>query len=319
MNKLWLTLITQNREQDIDELTKETFDFFDGIVGVVNQPSDDKTYDILNERKKAGQIIKRPFVKHHGFLMNEFLFSGVIKNLDWFLILDSSDRINLGWLKDLRRSINYYEQNNIGAVFLDRVYLARYIDSMEFHGGVHWGLSPFLGQVINFSAQPGYNKENYIINTRGKDKDSIERSGIRHPIKYYLEYGANSHTQLLYQQFGNDVWQKHENSRMQFRIYCESVLGFECTVNNLIDYIKTGILNKTLPNEVTEFIETEVSMQDLVRYYILKHNFLGEIAVNRFNWSFKKFYYQGAEHQNKNDGFVGLFNQYRLAQGKEME
>jgi hypothetical protein len=60
-------------------------------------------------------------------------------------------------------------------------------------------------------------------------------------------------------------------------------------------------------------------MQDLVRFYILKQDFLNEIAVNRFNWSFRKFYYNNQISQGKDDGFVGLFNQYRLKQNRGME
>jgi len=310
--RLWLTLITQNREKDIDEMTCDTYDIFDGIVAVVNQPSLDRTQEILESRKNAGKIITRPFVKHHAHLMNEFLFSGVMKNEDYFLILDSSDRISPRWIKTLRKDVEAWSANNIGAVFLDRVYLARFYDSMEFVGGVHWGLRGIYGKVVNIGQINGYQKQNWIINTRNNNPTV---SAIEHPIKYFVEYGPPSQTQLLYQQFSNEIWISHEAERMRFRVFVEKSLGIECTVKNLIDYISQGITNKNLPKYVVDYVNLEVNMCDLVRHYILKQP-LEEIANNRFNWSFKKFYEQNIEHQNKNDGFIGIFNQYKIQKGE---
>lgn len=301
-NKLWLTLITQEREKDIDELTKDTYDYFDGIVAVVNQPSNDKTYEILDSRKKAGKIIKRPFVKHHAHMMNEFLFSGVIKNLDWFLILDSPERINLNWLKGLREDIFYYEKNNIGGLFLDRIYLARYIDSMEFNGGVHWGLSPFIGNIVNACSITGYKKTNYISSTR----NSLD-SGVLNPAKYYFSYGANSQTQLLYQQFGNDVWQRHENMRMVFRINCQNKLGLDLTLDSLIQYMVNNVNN--FPSWFEEMLEIEVNLIDIFRLKVLNHT-VEDLVKNRFNWSYYKWKNEGLINQDINNGYIGIFNKY---------
>lgn len=315
-NKFWLTLITQNREKDIDELTRDTHKLFSGIVAVVNQPSNDKTFDILESRKGEGKIIKRDFVKNHGFLMNEFLFSGVIKTNDWFMICDSSDRIRLNWLKRLvDGDLDHFNKVGIGGVVLDRLYLAKFYDSEEFFGGVHWGLKGLRGKIVNYSQINGYRKENCIINTRGLKP---EVAAVEHPIKYFVEYGSDSQTQLLYQQFSNECWQWHENLRMQFRVYCEKELGLELKVGVLVEYLKEGIKNKNLPDFVINAIQTEVNLQDLVRYYILGQK-LEELASNRFNWDFKKFYNEGIEHQNKNDDYIGPFNRYRLQKGLEQE
>jgi len=314
MSKLWLTLITQNRANDIEELTKDTYDYFDGIVAV-DHFSTDGTYQILESRKKAGKITQLPFCKNHGWSMNGFLFSGIIKNFDWFMILDSSDRANLVWLKNIREDISYYNKNGIGGIFLDRIYLSRYISGMEFFGGCHWGLTQSSGKILDYSKINGYRKENYVINTRGKDRDSIERSGIKNPIKYFIEYPNYSQLQLLYGQFGKDILNFHTVQWIEFRIFCEQILKIELTVDSLVKYISDGIQNKNLPEFLIDYIELEVNMKDLVRYYILKQDFLGEIATNRFSWEFKKFYHQGVEHQSKDGGYVGVFNQYREQQG----
>lgn len=312
--KLWLTLITQNREQDIEEMLCDTYDYFDGIVGV-DHYSTDKTRDILEKYKKNGKIIQLPYCNNHSWSMNGFLFSGAIKNSDWFLILDSSDRINIEWLKKLKNDIISYERNNIGAVYLDRIFLARYFDGMEFANGIHWGLAGQRGKSISL-LENNLKRDDFVINTRLKNRNI---SGIEHPIRYFIEPSCNSQCDLLYSQFGAKILNYHIDQRLLFRIFCQKELNLTPTVSELINFISNGIKNKNLPNFLIDYIELEVNMQDLVRYYILKQDLLSEIAENRFNWSFKKYYYNGVEHQNKNDGFTGVFNQYKLQLGIPME
>ncbi len=307
--KLWLTFMTQNRLEDIKEMT-EDLSAFDGIVAV-DHFSNDGTYELLQERKKEGKIIQRPFVKHHSHSMNEFLFSGVIKNGDYFMILDSSDRINPRWLKTLRDDVSSYDQNGIGAVFLDRIFVAKYLDSMEFFGAVHWGLRPFWGKAVDYSQLPGYRKESWIINKRG------DNSILWNPSKYWWEYGhGGSHTELLYRQFGDDVWKHHENIRLQFRINCQFSLGLDFTLDSLINYMKENLGN--YPEWFETVLEGEVSVKDIFRFKVLNQPLM-DICSNRFNWSYFVWKESGKIDQNKYDGFVGLFNKYRLAKGLEME
>ena len=307
--KFWLTFITQNRFSDIKEMT-EDLSPFDGIVAV-DHFSDDGTYELLDQRKGKGKIIQIPFLKHHAHSMNSFLFSGIIKNGDYFLILDSTDRINSRWLKTLKNEVEYYSQNDVGGVFLDRIFLARYLDSMEFFGAIHWGLHPIWGKIINHSQTSGYKKEDWIINKRG------ENPVLWNPSKYWWVYGhGSSHTQLLYQQFGNDVWQKHENVRMNFRLSCQAQLGLEFTMDSLVNYLKENV--GKYPDWFEQTLENEISLKDLFRFKVLNQP-LGDICSNRFNWSFFTYKNTGKINQNKHDGYVGLFNEYKIKKGEEME
>lgn len=312
--KFWLTLMTQDREKDIEEMLKDTYDYFDGIVAV-DHYSKDSTFEILNKYKKAGKIIQLPYLKHHAWSMNGFLFSGVIKNEDWFLIVDSSDRPRVEWLENLKNDIENWVRQGIGAIYLDRIFLVRYNDNVEFIGGIHWGIQNVHGKHISLLTENN-KRDDFVVNTRMLNRNI---SGIEHPIKYFVEYSCSSQTQLLYQQFGDNIWKSHENFRIQFRIYCQQVLNLIPTVQELIEYISDGIKNHNLPEYIIEYIQLEVNIQDLVRYYILKQDLLSEIAINRFNWSFKKFYHTGIEHQNKNDGFIGVFNQYKIQKGEKQE
>lgn len=307
--KFWLTFITQNRFSDIKEMT-EDLSPFDGIIAV-DHLSDDGTYELLENRKKDGKIIQRPFVNHHAHSMNEFLFSGAMKNGDYFLILDSSDRINPVWLKRIREDIGYLNKNDVGAVFLDRIFLVRYLDSMEFFGAVHWGLKPIWGRSINYSQINGYRKENWIINKRG------DNSILWNPSKYYWEYGhGSSHTELLYRQFGDDIWAKHENIRMQFRINCQYLLGLEFTLDSLIKYMKENL--GKYPEWFEQILETEVSVKDIFRFKVLNQP-LPVLCSNRFDWSYFKWKETGLVDQLSDGEYIGIFNIYRLQQGKNRE
>ncbi len=312
--KLWLTLMTQDREKDIEEMLKNTYDYFDGIVAV-DHYSKDSTFNILNRYKKNGKIIQLPYLKHHAWSMNGFLFSGIIKNEDWFLIVDSSDRPRIEWLKNLRNDIENWVRQGVGGVYLDRIFLVRYNDNVEFVGGIHWGIQNIHGKHISLLTD-NKKRDDFVVNTRISNRNV---SGIEHPIKYFIEYPCSSQTQLLYQQFGNDVWSLREILRIRFRTYCQEYLGLQPTVEELINYFSDAIKNKTLHESIIDYIEDEVNLQDLIRYYILKQDLLGDIALNRFNWSFKKFYHKGIEHQDKNDGFIGIFNQYKIKKGENPE
>jgi len=307
--KLWLTFITQNRVNDIKEMT-EDLSPFDGIIAV-DHNSTDGTYELLDERKKAGKIIQRPFVKHHGYSMNELLFCGAMKMGDYFLILDSSDRISLRWLKTIREDITYLSKNNVGAVFLDRVFLARYIDSMEFFGAVHWGLRPFWGRAVDYSKIDGYKKESFIINKRG------DNSILMNPSRYWFEYGhGTSHVQLLYQQFGDEIWAHHEGIRMNFRLLCQFELDLELTLDALIKYMKENLGN--YPDWFENVLEDEVSVKDIFRYKVLNQS-LKDICFNRFDWSYLLWKQTGVINQPRDGEYIGIFNKYRQQQGKPRE
>lgn len=303
---IWMGAITKGPAN----ILVENSDVFDGCVFTVDSRTDKEEINNLN---KIGHTIIRDFNQAHDWRANDWLHSGHIKRGDWVVILDTLDLLNDKFKSQLRENIEYWDKNGIRTVYLDRPFIFKFTGHEFFQSSPHWSLRSF-GPIVNLSQIEGYIKENYLINNR-----DINVSGIDHPIKYFIEYKRSNHTELLYRQFSDEIWQKHENYRVWLQLFVEEKLGFECNVANMITYLTAGIMAKNLPNEVIEFIEAEVSMQDLVRYYILKHDFLGEIAQNRFNWSFKKFYLSGIEHQSKDDGFVGLFNQYKIRKGEKLE
>lgn len=313
MNKLYLVGITQNRLSDIKEITKDIYPYIDGLVWT-DHFSTDGTFELLEERKGDGFIYQKFYTKDHDDSANFYLRSGHIKYGDWCVILDSSDKIQPVFLKNLRENIFYWNKNRISTIILDRPFIFRYTGHQHFSFTPHWGLTGLLPGIVNLSQISGYRKENYLINQR-----NVNSGGIEHPIKYFIEFLRSNQCELLYSQFGHDVQNWHEFNRIQFQINVIEQLKIPLKVEFLTNFISDGIKNKNLPDWLIEYINLEVNLQDLVRYYILKQDFFTEICDNRFDWSFKKFYYEGIEHQGKNDGYIGPFNQYSQKIGKPMQ
>lgn len=305
--KIWMGAITRG---PADILIKNA-DVFDNGVFTVDSRTDKEEKRNL---EKVGYVIERDFQQAHDWRANDWLHAGYIKPGDWVCILDTTDEIAESFKAKLRDDVEAWDRQGIRTVYLDRPLFFKFTGHQYFDGSPHWGVRGLMGNVLELEKTPGYVKSNYLINNRDTNV-----SGIEHPIKYFVEYKRSNHTQLLYAQFGQEIYNKHENARIWFQGYVEHVLKMECTVQNVVDYLKEALILKNLSTELVDYIDAEIALQDLVRYYILKQDFLGEIAKNRFNWSFKKYYNEGIMSQKINDGFIGLFNRYRMAQGRGME
>ena len=304
-SKLWLCGITQNRKDDIDEMTKDIAQYFDGLI-FVDGYSDDGTYEILDERKGEGKIIQRKWTNDHDFQMNEFLRQGPMQNGDWFLMLDSPDKAKPEWCEQLKEEVKGYNQEGIGAVsFLSKIQLARYFDSMFYFNSPHWGLHGILGTIKHYHSED--EKYEFIQSKRFLENDPTI-SALLHPVKYYYVYGRSNHTQLLYGNFGREILSHHGNQRLKFRLYCQDELGLDLTLDSLEEYMRKGDFTEYF----IESVELEVNLKDFFRYKILGQDFIKEIDQNRQNWSFKYYLEKGNADQKYTD-YVGPINEYLKA------
>ena len=138
------------------------------------------------------------------------------------MILDETDMPNKVFLKDLKENIKCWHKNNIGAIWLDHPFIIRYHDGIRFANSPHWTIVNIIGQILNLTSIEGHIKESYIFNTRSND---VLRSAILSPIKYWYSYPPfSNHTNLLYSQFSNEIWSKHESIRIRFQLSCRQEL-----------------------------------------------------------------------------------------------
>ena len=299
--KLWLCGITQNRRDDIDEMTKDDIaQHFDGLI-FVDAYSDDGTYELLESRKKEGTIIQRKWTNDHDTQMNEFLRQGPMRNGDWFVTLDSPDRLVKEWAEQLREEVVKLKEEKIGAISMaTKVYLAQYFDHMFYFQTPHWGLNGIVNGIKSYTEEE---KKNCVTSVRFDDP---VKSGLLNPVKYYYVYGRSNHCNLLYQQFGNQVLNKHESQRLQFRIYCQHELGLELTIDSLVEYMRD---ESKWSEYFLDSVELEVNLKDIYRYKVLNQSY-EDIVRNRFDWSIKEFFETGDKDQQFNN-YIGPFTEYK--------
>jgi hypothetical protein len=308
--RLWLCGITQDRLKDIEEMTNpEVMEHFDGLV-FTDGFSKDGTYELLNDRKKQGKIVRRKWTNDHDFQMNEFMRAGTMSNGDWFVLADSPDRVNIEWAASLREQIEELDSNNIGAINMNsKIHLAKYFDHMFFFPNPHWGLQGIVSKVLFFEEE----EKQKCIRSNRFDDPAIP--ALAHPAKYYYVYGRSNHCQLLYGRFGQEVHNFHEANRLRFRLHCEKALGLDLsTLDSLEDFYRKNDFS----DEFINAVDLEVNLKDYFRYKVLGQDFVKEIDKNRINWSFRIYLDTKDKEQTETD-YIGPINKYLTDKGEEQE
>lgn len=276
--------MTQERKQHISLMIKNVYPTFDGIVSLVNLPSNDGTIELLEANKNNGRVITQNWTPNHAFLMNHLLFYGGIKNGQYCVYLDSPESMTDLFVSELPRLLKEFEENNIGALFWDdRPYIFKYNPYMEFFGAVHWGLRNTTGKSITIP-----DKDKYIINKR---KETPKYYGSINGTKYYLCYPLGNDTQLVYGKYGQQVVEHHEGLRKSFQTYCVAKLKLDlANLNGMTEYMKKIRNKEAAPDDFfIEMVELEMRLSELFQIEVLGQDFLSEIVPKRDRFSFKDY------------------------------
>lgn len=284
--KLWCCGITSNEEENIKDLIESTKDYVDGFCWTVHTDSKDRTLQILEENKKEGVIIQVPYIKFHDISANFWLHCGAIKNKDWVIINDSKEKLTEYWLKLLRKDLEKYEKNDIGAVYCSgRPYLFKFYDFQSFNFTPHWALGYPVGKITTI---PEEQKSQFIINKRLSDPTN---HFCLHDIKYMWEFGVSNQVPAFYNKYGEKIVQQHELMRLGFRYKCQEELGIDLNLKSLEDYLKNN--QNQYPQWLIDYFETEFSFSEFFRLKVLDEDFMKDIVPRRERWSFKNFIQYG--------------------------
>jgi hypothetical protein len=264
MTKIWLCGITQNSRANINEMTRDIMPFIDGLIFIDSQ-SNDGTKELLEERKGSGEIISLPWMGNHSWSMQAFLNSDKMQPGDYFIVLDSSERLNVDFASNLRNLVKELEIRNIGAVYhYSKLVIARYNSNVFFHQSPHWGASGLAGHAARL--EDSYpNAKDCIFSTRNDNrrKDHF----IKHFVKYYLNKISNH--LLLGRESQLEEFRSHEEIRNKFRLYCLNDLHINpLSADSLSDFLKFNGLNY----ELKWFLNFEPILNSFYTYYILGHS-----------------------------------------------
>jgi hypothetical protein len=264
--KIWLCGITQNEKQNIDDMTKDIYQYFDGLI-FVDGGSTDGTLELLNVRKGQGKIINREWSNDHDLQMNDFLRSNIMQNGDWFIIRDSCERLNIDWVKNLRNFIeNFLEKNKVNScVDRQKAFLIKYFDDMIFQGSPHWGLQGMRAEYLDLYEYYAKNQKMFAW----EERPSQRKHYVDSDMKYYFVYGRSNHCVLHYYDNGKtpEKYQRQESVRQAFRSLCQN-LGIKFNLDSLKEYWRNNMIDETMKF----FINNERIIRRFYRLNILNHS-----------------------------------------------
>jgi len=282
MSKIYLCGITHNDIDNIKELTS-IYEYFDGLI-FVDGGSIDGTRELLEERKKEGSIIYRPWTNDHDFQMNEFLRRGPMKIGDWFFIRDSRERFNKEWIKNIKNLVADFQKNNIKSVFnYGKGFAFEYYDDMYFMGTPHWGTMNIRDQKIDLMHLFSEEEKQHTWRLKDGEGDRPVSNFIDHFAKYYYVYGRSNHL-LLGRENDREGFIKAEMNRQKFRLYCNLKLGLDFSLNSLKDFLEKGTWKED--RVFLEMLDQEEILKTFYRWHILKHS-LEEIRSTAKSWNLK--------------------------------
>lgn len=266
--KIYLCGVTQNQKDHIDALTKDVYEHVDGLI-FVDGGSTDGTKELLEERKRDGAVLYRPWSDDHDFQRNEFLRRGPMKTGDWFVLRDSTERFNPGFAKNIRSFINQIKEQNIFSVYShNKGFAFQYFDDMFFLGNPHWGLQNVRGKSIDLM---NFYKEERDYAYRIKDGEEGGRpihDFIDHVARYYFVFGRSNHL-LLGRENNREEFIRKEKQRQIFRFILGQE-GVEYSLNGLKEWMKAGEFRKD--ESLLDTVNDEKILSDFYRWHVLSHS-----------------------------------------------
>ncbi len=264
--KVYLAGMTQNNKENIDELTKDIYFYFDGLIFVDHQ-SKDGTAELLKDRKGQGEIISIPWLNHHGLSMNTILTSNKLMPGDYIFFSDDLERISVNFARQAKEFAVNLSKHNINSLYsYGKIFGLRYFPEIHFSVATpHCHVVNPRPNAVEMSTVPGFeDPKTYRWNIRGDKRP--RHSFIDHFVKYLFEYKI-SNQMIIGRENDEQDFLKHEQIRQNLIYYWVRVLKMENTVENLKRYI----LNTPLDDVLKAYFNTDRYLNDFYRFHVLKH------------------------------------------------
>jgi len=259
--KVWLIGITnEGHLDDLRELIEPIKDHFDGLVWTFHYPKDEGA-EYLESVKGDGEIIYTKWCNRLDFSRNHSLFQGPIQVGDWFLTIDTLERLSPDFTKNLKPLCKQFNQHKVDGCYLyNKRFLFKLKEQTAFVNNPHEGIVGATNS-IELSKQDFWKKE-YQKNIRA-EKRQDPFYFVEHNFKYYLF--PNTNHLLLGFENNRDLVQKRYENRTKFlqSIYNE---GFNPYDENSVE----KCLRSNLTDQMKKQIDFDKFLNDWYRYKILK-------------------------------------------------
>lgn len=269
--KHWLGLITSDRElENIDELTRDIYTHFDGIVAVVHrQGGNSDVASLLHARVGQGFVKEIAWTGHHSHSMNHWLLDPRIGPMDTCWVRDSLERFNPAFTSQIPAfSRRLLDAGIWNIAQWSKVLMFRRWYGQQFAFGLHWGLLGTHGNTVAIERLSGFERErDYAYSVRNEKRPPTHR--IRHEVYYLLDYGLNGNHLALFHPNPSDLDQAYQRLH-HFTDYLaeRGVRG----VDQYTEWLKTEwARDGRLPDQVRDWINAERPFRNHLRFEVLHH------------------------------------------------
>jgi hypothetical protein len=260
MNKLWLIGITTGgHKQDLQELIDPIKDDFDGLIWTFHYPKDDGA-DYLESVKGQGEIIYTKWCNRLDFSRNHSLFQSHMQVGDWFLTIDTLERLSPDFTGRLKSICSYLDYSGVDGVYLyNKRLLFKVNEQTAFVNNPHEGVIG-VTKSLELSKQSFW-EESYQKNIRA-EKRQDPLYFINHNFKYYFFHNTN-HLLLGFENDEEMVNKRYQNRSKLIELIRGQGLNPFCltSVEECFRY--------RLNDEIKECINFDKFLNDWYRYKIL--------------------------------------------------
>ena len=270
--KIWLTLIAgPDSLEDLQELINPVIKYFDGLVVTYHGDFNDPESKYLESQKKDGKIIYLPYGQRQDFSRNAYLYCGPMSNGDWFIQIDTLERLGANFAQKMKKLANELpDQTKSNILFYHgKPFFIEYHESLSYIGSPHPGLQRQDGEGRGFDYTKIEPDESKVrLNIR-----PLKRTDPFHWVNHYGTYmiypfGSNHSLLGLEQRCKTQEEMRtnfdlREKNRMAF-IDELAKRGFERTIDGVI-----LMLSEPLDDKIKFFLNSEKVWQDVYRYNVL--------------------------------------------------
>ncbi len=277
--KLFLCGMTNaGNEKNLREMIEPILEYFDGLVWTFHHSTEteyiDNGYLFLKQNKKEGAIIDAKWVQRHDYSMNRYLYEGPMQDGDYFVQLDSTERLGVEFAKNLRNVCESMEKQNIGMMSnFGKGLIFRYNEMLEFRNSPHWTIINTTGMRVNTELD-----KSEFWNVRDEQREPF--AWIDHYAKYMLYPAGSNHALLGIEHRGKpeELFPIRELARLEFlkeikkRGYSRNIEGLK------------RMMVESFDDKLKELINTDKVWVDFYRYHILGETDL----IDEHTWESKK-------------------------------